>query len=569
MNTTGQTTPVALDRPDQSGAVRSRVARASLDSWKKIANSRLRASVVFLCLYIAPTIILARGKLFWDDEFFTLYLSTTTNWSELVRALATGADQHPPSFYWLTHLVLGAFGVSSVTLRLPAMVGFAVMCFCLYEIAGRLLNREWGFCAMILPLACPYYYYAVEARGYGPELGFAGLALLSWMLASEGRSRRWAIPLLAFSVCGAVASHYYAVLLPGALGVAELTRTIVRRRIDWPVWTAFAASVLPIIAFAKVITSAHSYAAHFWAMPHWRAMASWYLDAFGYTLVLPVALSALAALRLTAPRARSSARYRRVQPWEAAAILSLALAPVVAVLIAKFVTNAFTYRYAIAGFPGVCILLTIGYSRMIRYKSSAAAAVWLCTLVVFAGMVFRQAGRQHEELTDIRETAAFLRANSGGEPIVISDLTRFHRLSFYARRDLGGRLVYLADPQRAIRYDQSDTVDRGLLDLNPWFPLNVRWFHEWIAGHRSFLLWGFIGDWSWNPNALVDVGAHSEVKGILKTCLLFRVIANDPPPSDRAPGDPGGQPMMYSRMPADGFPLCRAYMATESCVAVD
>src|SRR5262249_21065965 len=196
--------------------------------------------------------------LFWDDEFFTLYLSTTRTWSDLIAALSTGADQHPPSFYWLTHLVVGAFGISSVTLRLTAMAGFAIMCCCLYEIGGRLLNREWGFCAMILPLACPYYYYAMEGRGYGPELGFAGLALLAWMRVDEVRSRRWALPLLAVSVCGAVASHYYALLLVGALMFGELVRTVVRGRIDRPVWLALAADFWPVHAFAMGIACAYS-----------------------------------------------------------------------------------------------------------------------------------------------------------------------------------------------------------------------------------------------------------------------------------------------------------------------
>src|SRR5262249_45893047 len=154
---------------------------------------------------------------------------------------------------------------------------------------------------------------AMEGRGYGPELGFTGLALLSWMRADEVRSRRWALPLLAVSVCGAVASHYYALLLVGALVFGELVRTVVRGRIDRPVWLALAAAFLPLPVFAKVIASAHSYAALFWATPQWRAMANWYLGALGHALALPLALGALAALRLAVPQARWAVRYRRIE----------------------------------------------------------------------------------------------------------------------------------------------------------------------------------------------------------------------------------------------------------------
>jgi hypothetical protein len=542
---------------------------AALGVWVRIASSRPLAWLVFLCLYIGPTVVLARGKLFWDDEFFTLYLSTTKNWSELMAALSTGADQHPPSFYWLTHLVVGALGTSSVTLRLPAMIGFAVMCGCLYELAGRLLNREWGFCAMILPLACPYYYYAVEARGYGPELGFVGLALLAWMLAGEGCSRTWTIPLLAIAVCGAVASHYYAVLLLGALAAGELARTASRRRIDWPVWLAFCAAVVPVIAFSRVIAGAHTYAAHFWAIPHWRAMASWYIDSLGYTLALPLVLGAVAAVRLLPTAARPLVVPRTPELWKGAAIVALAILPVVAVVIAKFITNAFTSRYAIAAFPGVCLLLILALSRILREVPGAAAAAWLSILVLFAGMAVRQGRLQASDLADIRETAALLRVNSAGAPVVMSDNTRFHRLSFYARRDLGSRLVFLADPEKSIRYLGFDTVDRGLLHLNPWFPLNVRWFQDWVAAHPSFLLWTFIGDWNWMPNALADMGAPASLKAVLNAGMLLSVTGSPPPANSRLPGDPSGSPMLYSRMPADGLPMCRLYMEAGSCPAID
>jgi len=165
------------------------IAHAILAVWLRVANSRLLTYVVFTVIYVPPTVILARQKLLWDDEFFTLYLSSTRSWNELVAALSTGADQHPPSFYYLTHLIFGIFGTTNVTLRLTAIFGYAVMCICLYEIVSWLLNRPWGFAAMLLPLTCPVKYYSIEARGYGLELGFVTLAFLMWILATDGQSR--------------------------------------------------------------------------------------------------------------------------------------------------------------------------------------------------------------------------------------------------------------------------------------------------------------------------------------------------------------------------------------------
>src|SRR5215469_10876401 len=70
--------------------------------WLHLASSRVAAFAFFGAVYIWPTTTLARNKLLWDDEFFTLYLSKTKTWNELITAMATGADQHPPSFYYLT-----------------------------------------------------------------------------------------------------------------------------------------------------------------------------------------------------------------------------------------------------------------------------------------------------------------------------------------------------------------------------------------------------------------------------------------------------------------------------------
>src|SRR3954454_640335 len=72
---------------------------------------------LFTLLYLVPTMYIAAHKLFWDDEFFTLYLSMTPSLHELLRALATGADQHPPVFYLVTHSTAAWFGTSPISLR--------------------------------------------------------------------------------------------------------------------------------------------------------------------------------------------------------------------------------------------------------------------------------------------------------------------------------------------------------------------------------------------------------------------------------------------------------------------
>ena len=83
---------------------------------RRAPASRALVYAAFTVLYLVPTLWLASGKLIWDDEFFTLYLART-GWRSLLTALATGADQHPPPFYYLTHWIFQLFGMNPITLR--------------------------------------------------------------------------------------------------------------------------------------------------------------------------------------------------------------------------------------------------------------------------------------------------------------------------------------------------------------------------------------------------------------------------------------------------------------------
>jgi hypothetical protein len=558
------------DRDQLRGATSRlrRVAEEAVRIWRLVANSRPLAYLVLFAIYLPPTIVLARLRLLWDDEFFTLYLSTTRSWGDLVNALATGADQHPPSFYYLVHLIFNVFGVSNVTLRLTSIAGFALLSVCLYEIVSRMLNREWGFCAMLLPLACPYAIFSVEARGYGIEVGFVALAFWMWMLAADGHRRGLTIPLLALSAAAAVGSHYYAAFALLPLGAGELTRTLFARRMDARIWVAFCGAVVPILAFAKVIQAAQTYSGHFWAIPHLIMAVDWYPAAVSSFAPLLLSFSVLATLVLAFRPASLGITDPQFKVWQAVALVSLSLIPIVAVVAAKLVTHAFTDRYAIAAIPGICILVTIGVGRILGYSGHAAAVFWVLTLMTFGGKVARSLERYGTELADLREADVLLRS-APDLPIAISDLTRFHRLSFYARRDLAARLTYVSDPHACLRYLGFDTADRGLLALNPWFPIHVVWLHDWLSANRSFVMWTNLGPWAWLPNQLADIGADVRLVQLMNSGQLFLVKSTPLPADSREAGDPTGQPMLFPRMPSSGKPLCAILMTAKSCAAVD
>ncbi|MBV8810339.1 MAG: glycosyltransferase family 39 protein, partial [Acidobacteriaceae bacterium] len=453
---------------------------------ERCAASSVLVVSVFTILYLLPTIQFAAQKMLWVDEFFTLYLSTVPNWGELLRALGTGADQHPPSFYYLTHLCLELFGCTPVTVRLPEIFGFWLMCVALYALFRRLLPPIWGVLAMMLPLSSGAYYYGSEARGYGLMLGFSALALYAWFEITAGRRRVMSLAVLAVSSAAAVASHYYAVIAVLALGIGEIVRTIVRKKFDAPVWAAFGGSAIPLLVFASTIRTAREYSVHFWAVPVWSEVFSFYgmepivragrgPHLFGYTLnVLLGCIGVAVLIVLALPRASASRDTRRAIaiPWFAASAVAMAIAPVFTMILAKFVTHGYSDRYAIVAVIGTTVLIVYGVCVMARQRTAvAAAAIVVCGLCFYINQRDLKMNDQFS-WRGLKSDFQLLNATQG-EPVAVSDGFAFYRLSFYSPPAIYRRLTYVADAHASLEYLHSDTLDRGLLDLSPWFPLDV------------------------------------------------------------------------------------------------
>ena len=534
-----------------------------------IAESRPVAWAVFTVLYAIPTVYLAHLKLFWDDEFFTLYLSRTPTWQDLLQALATGADQHPPSFYYLTHLMTTVFGSGHVTVRLPAILGFWLLCICLYEIVRDLATPEWAVVAMFFPLSTGFYFYASEARGYGLVCGFSALAMLSWMRSAAHRKRTAYIPLLAVSLAAGVASHYYAVLVVVALALGELIRTRYTKKIDWPIWIAFAGACVPILAFLGTIRSARGYSSHFWAIPVWSDAIAFYPNQFGLGAFTVLGTLAIAlSFRVIRERQIDEwATWRKPSwsPWQAVAVCTLAALPVPTMLVAKFVTHGFTPRYCIFAIVGVTVLLFYFISRFALRRSTAAIGIVVCVLIFL--LQVRQLNSTYKASRDELDEDVTALSSLPDAPIVVMEVSVAHRLSYYAPRRLASRLVYVADANSSISYLGQDTVDRGLLDLRFWFPINIVRADSFLTDNPQFYVFGQTGNWSW---LTFDMAKWGETKLLARGeegRLLFSVD------HVRVSADPAAvqqqralqSKMLFATLPQEGPSLCVVSMGRRSC----
>lgn len=496
---------------------------------------KVRLLWIVSILYLLATGLLASRRLMWADELYTFYISSLPSVSDIWSVLLTGGELNPPFFHIITRLSLFLFGENELAVRLPEVIGFWVMSLCLFRFVSKRSSALYGFAAMLFPLVTAAYSYAYEARPYGIVLGFCGLSLLCWQSAAEGRYRKLSLIGLALSFGAAVSSHYYAVLLIFPLALGEVARSFLQRRLDLPIWVALGSAMIPLFLFLPLIHGAQTHSAHYTGQPHLGEILDFY-----YWLLAPALLPLVAVLMLSAvystahaisPNSQNQEARSAPAFYEVTAALGFTAIPVVAFILAMLVTGAWIVRYVLPSVIGFSILFAFAVYRLLEGRAIMGASL---VVLLFGGFVMgeiRNFQRVAETSSDQAETYEFLRSDSESKlPIVASDLHAFMQLAHYAPRDIASRLVYLADPQASLHYLGQNSVDQGILDLKPWFPLKVEEYASYVVSQQRFLLY-VRGRYLNKPNAninwllsqLTTDNRRIELRSRSKDDLLFLV----------------------------------------------
>jgi len=527
-------------------------------------------------VFFAAAGMIATRRMLWNDELFTLYISRLDGFSDILGALATGADQNPPPFYFLTHGFLRVMGESPFVVRLPEVLGVLLMGLCLFFFVSNRLPALYGIAAMVFPYTTIAFEYAYEARPYGLVLGFSGLALLCWQMATERKRRIWWLLALGASGAAGISCHYYAVFLLFPLAVGELVRSWVKGRFDVPMWAALGIMLIPLIIFMPLVEQARTYSQHFWARPEWRN-----IPAFFYFLLTPslgpiiatlIAASVWPAADQTPDRPPDRMAYA-LPPHEIAAALGFISVPVIAVASARAATGAFTNRYALMAVIGFSILGPLAFLKAYRKQAIIGGCLTSFMLIWFLMAAATQIKHQASIEAGWRKTYQLLEADDGSElPIVAADLHSFMTFVQYGPQRLQSRIVYLADPVASIRHLGHDTVDRGILDLRPWFHVPVETYGSFAASHERYLVYARVrGNPSWlgyywiepvNLNwlfcELYRAPVQIELKSWFDNDLLFlvsadidagsKIVSEDGPPAPGVHADQGLRQITCGRM---------------------
>lgn len=462
--------------------------------------------------YFPIAVLIAVKRPLWNDELFTWYIGSLPSMQQVWDALLTGVEQLPPFFFAVTRLA-AAPGMSALTIRLPAILGFWVLMLCLYAFVSRHCGRLLGGIATLVPCLTGAFYYASEARPYGLVLGFAGLALLAWQRAGIGKSMWWSL-LLWITLACAYSCHYYAVFIAVPVAAGELARLIRTRRFNAPVWLAIVLSPAVLLLYLPLLRAARSFSVHFWAHPDAGALKVTLLDLTrpaGPTLfVVAIVVCIYVARRRGQAGSLASAS---IPPAEIVVAFAFALLPFYVLLAAKALGGAYTQRYVIAAVMGMALLICFGLHRLVPNARVLQLGVFVLFSVVFvAYQVWHYRTSIEVQRSDRLTTYHFLQRRSGGQPILIGDPHLFFELSHAFR---GGDLqfIYAADPQFALQYTGTDSVERSLIGMARFAPVKIVDWTQLNTRGGSYLVYGAPLAYDWLVRVITSGDFHTEVVG--------------------------------------------------------
>jgi hypothetical protein len=449
----------------------------------------------------------AAGKPFWYDEVITLIAAQTPDLATTWKA-ALQCDANPPLPHLLTHLAIRWFGMGEVGARLPAIAGFWIFCLCLFRFVYRRAGICYALSALLMPVVTEAYYYSAEARAYGPELAFSGLALVAWQAATENSRRFVALPGLAVSVAAALLCHYFAVLLYLPLAGGEAFRSYRTRKIHWGVWAALAVGATPVILRVATIVAVVKGFNHTWAPAHLgQAFEFWETGLQHGASFWALLLGLLALLCVRGKGDNDSSAAIHIPSHELVAGALFLAIPLAAVAGGLLVTHMFSARYALIGLTGVCLL---GPMVAAEFFGPRALPGLLMTAVLMLG--FELTLIDHSENSNPYNDDPILREALEQGPVVIPDGQLFLQMWHYAPEHLKQRLVFPVDLDAAVKYMGFDTIDGGVEALKHWSSVNVVAWKEFAAPGREFVVYQNLLRPGWVLPRVLDEGAAVQIK---------------------------------------------------------
>lgn len=494
------------------------------------------ASLSALRLIVAATGVLAwlwgMHKLLNQDEMFVLQTDSVHSLAEVLRIqLHYPISLDPIAYHALVHFCLRTFGAHAFALRLPSLLGYMLMQFCIFLFVRRAANATMSGeqavyvanVAAVLPLGTATLFYAAEARPYGLLLGLYALAIFAWQSATrDAATRRWSLPVLAIAVALALNAHYFAILLLPVLYLAELVRTAERRRIDLPLLAALLLGTACIVFTLPFQKAARQFRTHYYNAGNvsGRAITQAYRSLFvdyttaslrtqHYAAVLFVALAIVFLVALVM-RWRTLALPRA----EAVLLLTLCALPFFGFGLARFVTHSYEVRYVLGAIIGITILMGLLLAPWLAPRgASSRRQVWItgliCIVVLAAAWSnIRREQSKSEATMKSLQVPASVRAALLADPnhnLYIQQMGHYEVAQYYQPDAfLRAHTVLVYSGAREIFFDRHDTEALTAEHMTHFTSLPIVRYEDLTQDPRPHVWLLYDSGWDFTKGALSE-----------------------------------------------------------------
>jgi len=488
----------------------------AIDSfWERNKERLLTNAVLLLLIYTAiRSTLYAAIRPFWFDELCTWIVARQPNLSAIWHSLIRAADGQPPPYYLLERLFDRFISNDEIAFRVPSILAFCLMEWCLFVWLKKRNDVLIAFVAVLLPfLTVLFGTYAVEARPYCVVAACLAAALLAYQRAP---ALRWVV-VLGLCLLAAGSFHFYSIFMMSPFFAAEAIHSLKTRQLRWPVWCAFLAGMLPLIAFWPILASVKAYySAHVWTHPTLLGM----LRTYGWILNIPqgsptdFSWSLAAGFLLTCAVLVVSAllifRGLRANPksnpffHEDVLIAGFLILPLTVFSITKLTNGALTARYLLPVTIGLVLLVARGLTFLSR-KSVLLVGALLCFSIAAKESAFWVSYYVASQFKFIRQKPAEYLLGQAGHldlPVAISEGHDYLELDHYATPEWRRRLIYVADPADAVAYGKPDSTELDLLALRDFADLRVIEYDKFKGSCSEFLLYSN-PSWENNPDWFV------------------------------------------------------------------
>ncbi len=456
----------------------------------------LRWSMLFVLPFLALLFVKALRTPMWLDEFYTFWIAGQPSISASISAVREGCDNAPPLYAILVKFLQHVLGPTPLALRLPSFLGFCLMGACAFSFLRRRLGPLYAALGVLIVVSSTYP-FATEGRSYGLTLGCVALALFSWQAAAEGRRRTVALSVLLLSLAFAISLQYYAVFVLVPLGLAELSRWFIRRKIDVPVFLALLLSPAVLLLHLSLIQAGRAFVGHFWQKGSLADIPLFYRNGLSdATLWAPFAVVLLAAYLLIPGTADSEENntYSGLRAYEWVAVLVLALLPATGIPVSMLAIGIGRSEYFMPALLGLGMLISAALLRIARGRALAPLALVLALSVWLGTHGFYQALHANR----LKYAGGLQKALAGlpAEPtsIFIANPLAFVELWYYGGPELHQRVFTVASPEIELREASHDTVARMWLAIIRHVAIPVLPYDSFVQSRRRFYLAADPGD---------------------------------------------------------------------------